>query len=57
VIDDRGRLVGLVSLNDIVREADRERSEGPRADVRTDSVAETLAAICALRKPQSALAA
>lgn len=45
VVDDNARLVGIVSLNDIAREAEAERRSGVR-EVPGAEVAETLAAIC-----------
>ena len=49
VVDAAGHLVGLISLNDIVREAERERAlKGPR-QVSDMEIAQTLAAVCASR--------
>jgi|SRR3990172_275342 len=49
VVDADGHLVGLISLNDIVREAARERAlKGPR-QVSDMEIAQTLAAVCAPR--------
>jgi CBS domain-containing protein len=45
VIDAQGHLVGIVSLNDIAREAARERTHKQRP-VDFDNVALTLAAVC-----------
>jgi CBS domain-containing protein len=45
VLDDNGRLVGIVSLNDIVREAESERRRGVK-EVSGQEVVETLAAVC-----------
>jgi CBS domain-containing protein len=44
VVDDAGQLVGVLSLSDLARQAERERGEG-RIDVRAADVGETLAAI------------
>jgi CBS-domain-containing membrane protein len=44
VVDENGKLVGIVSLADIAREAERERSS-PRKEVAAQDVGETLAAI------------
>jgi len=46
VLDRSERLVGILSLNDIAREAQREASLGKRAEVMEDAVAETLACVC-----------
>ncbi len=48
VVDDNGKLVGIVSLNDIVREAETERRSGAR-EVPGQEVVETLAAVCQSR--------
>lgn len=48
VMED-GRLAGILSLSDIAREADRERSEGQRRQIKAAEVAETLGEICAPR--------
>jgi len=45
VIDECGRVVGVLSLNDIACEAQRERAERRQAEISAASVAETLAAI------------
>ncbi len=45
VVDDDGRLVGIVSLNDIAREASRQR-EGRKRDVSERELGRTLAALC-----------
>jgi CBS-domain-containing membrane protein len=45
VVGVDGRLVGLLSMNDIAREAARERPHRPRA-VTSDDVAATLASVC-----------
>lgn len=49
VLDQEDHVVGMVSLNDIVREAQREASLGRRAEVTQQGVAETMAFICAPR--------
>jgi len=46
VLDRDEHLVGILSLNDVAREALREASKGKRAEVAEDAVAETLAAVC-----------
>ncbi len=47
VVDADGRLAGIISLNDIAREAGRERRQrGKKKAVTSDTVAGTLAAIC-----------
>jgi len=49
VVDQNDRLVGILSLDDIAREAQREAGSGRRAEVNAEGVAETLAAICESR--------
>ena len=46
VLDQNEQLVGILSLNDVAREAQREASSGKRAEVTEDAVAETLATVC-----------
>jgi CBS-domain-containing membrane protein len=46
VLDQQGRLAGIISLNDLAREAQREMSAGRRAEVTAQGVAETLASVC-----------
>ncbi len=46
VLDRQERLVGIISLNDLAREAQREISGGRRAEVTGQGVAETLASVC-----------
>ena len=46
VLDQHERLAGIISLNDIAREAQRETSAGRRAEVTEQAVTETLASIC-----------
>lgn len=58
VLDQNECLVGILSLNDIAREAQREAATGKRAEVTGESVAETLASVCQPRSPHEvALAA
>jgi len=58
VLDQNERLVGILSLNDIAREAQREAATGKRAEVTGESVSETLATICQPRSSREmALAA
>jgi CBS domain-containing protein len=45
VVDAGGRLVGLLSMNDIARESARERPQRHKA-VTSDDVAATLASVC-----------
>jgi CBS domain-containing protein len=51
VVDNRGRLVGMLSLNDLARSA----TKNPR-DVPTDEIARTLAAICQPRAQKASSA-
>ena len=44
VLDQNERLVGILSLNDIAREAQRQSSAGKRAEITESSVAQTVAA-------------
>ena len=46
VLDSDEHLVGILSLNDVAREARREQAGGPRLEVTVEDVAETLASIC-----------
>jgi CBS domain-containing protein len=46
VLDQNEHLVGILSLNDIVREAHREATMGKRAEVTGEGVTETFASIC-----------
>ena len=55
VTDTYGRLVGIVSLNDIGREADREFEAGEH-DVGIEGMAEAFAAVCAPRPRAGATA-
>ncbi len=45
VVDGQNQLVGILSLGDLAREAERER-EQRRPEVKVDEVAATLAAVC-----------
>jgi CBS domain-containing protein len=55
VVDEAGRIVGLVSLADIAGEASRELLVG-RKEVGADAVTTTLAAVCRPRKAVQAAA-
>jgi CBS domain-containing protein len=57
VLDQNEKLVGIISLNDIAREAQREASAGKRAEVTENAVAETLAALCQPRASHEVTAA
>ncbi len=47
VVDDDGRLVGIISLNDIAREGERERAAKlKRRQVKDSEIAQALGAIC-----------
>ena len=46
VLDQNECLVGILSLNDVAREAQREASTGRRVEVTGEGVSETLASIC-----------
>jgi CBS domain-containing protein len=50
VLDGQGQLVGIISLADIAREADRERPRGQK-EVQAGDVAVTLANVC--RPPEA----
>jgi CBS-domain-containing membrane protein len=50
VVDDRGCLVGILSINDIAIEASQERLLAKR-EVTAEEVGMTLAAICQHRTP------
>jgi len=58
VLDQNEHLVGILSLNDVAREAQREAAAGKRIEVTGEAVSETLASICQPRPPREvALAA
>jgi CBS domain-containing protein len=47
VVDENGRLKGMLSLNDIAREAEREKvTQAKKKAIRAQEVVEALAAIC-----------
>jgi CBS domain-containing protein len=46
VLDQKERLVGVLSLNDIAREAQRQAGAGRRAEVSIEGLSETIAAVC-----------
>jgi CBS domain-containing protein len=50
VVDAERHIVGLLSLNDIAREAARERGASGKPELGTEEVAETLGAICVPRE-------
>jgi len=50
VLDNEEHLVGIISLNDIAREAQREAAVGKRAEVTGEGVVETLASVCQPRQ-------
>jgi len=52
VLDKSGHLVGMLSLSDVAREAQREATAGRRAEVTEESVSETLATLCEPRIPR-----
>lgn len=54
VLDHDGRLIGMISLADLAREAERERVQ-PRKEITETDIGKTLAAIC--MQPRHALAA
>jgi CBS domain-containing protein len=56
VVDTFGKLVGIISLNDIAREAAREHRRG-EAEIAESEVGETLGAICQHRTREVQLAA
>ncbi len=53
VLDQNEVLVGMLSLNDVAREAEHELATGRRAEVTSEGVLQTLAAVC---KPRGARA-
>ncbi len=57
VLDDHRRLMGIITLNDIAREGDREREMQRPRQVGDMEVAHTLAAVCAPRHPIAIAAA
>jgi CBS domain-containing protein len=54
VLDDCRRLMGIVTLNDIAREAERERATRRTRQVADLEVAHTLASVCEPRHPIAA---
>jgi CBS domain-containing protein len=56
VLDPEGRLVGILSLDDIAGEAQREARRGGRPEVSAEGLAETLAAICRPRTKAETIA-
>lgn len=46
VVDQNERLIGIISLNDVAREAQREAATGKRGEVTGAEVSETLATVC-----------
>lgn len=56
VVDDQNRVTGILSLNDLALEAEREQGVQPRR-VTTHEIAATLAAICQRRRQQVTAAA
>jgi CBS domain-containing protein len=52
VLDERGALVGILSLNDVVVEAERQRERGSR-DLPAAEIASNLAAVSKPRKPHT----
>jgi CBS domain-containing protein len=55
VVDADGHLVGILSLDDIAREAAHERKGKGRAEITTEEVCDTLAAICGDSRPGAAI--
>lgn len=56
VTDGAGRLIGLISINDIAREAEREFQAGA-SEVKIEGLAEALSAVCTPRGQVPASAA
>jgi CBS domain-containing protein len=57
VLDQNEHLVGILSLNDVAREAQREAPAGQRAEVSSAGVSETLASVCQPRMSHEMAAA
>ncbi len=57
VLDQHERLAGIISLNDLAREAQREASAARRVEVTGQGVAETLASVCQPRTSRELAAA
>lgn len=57
VLDQNEHLVGILSLNDVAREAQREALGGKRAEVTGEGVCETLASVCRPRASREIVAA
>ena len=52
VLDDKGLLKGIVSINDPAREAEREMTMKAAPEITLAEVAQTLAAVCEHQRPQ-----
>jgi CBS domain-containing protein len=46
VVDSSGKVVGMLSLADIAREADRERNQQTSQEITAEEIAATLANVC-----------
>ena len=57
VVDESGVLVGILSMNDIACEAERERRQKGKRQITSDEVAMTLGAVCGHRAPRELVAA
>ena len=55
VVDSNQGILGMVSLADLAREANRKRKSKEAAPITEQEVSETLAAICASRSPSLAI--
>jgi predicted transcriptional regulator len=55
VLDAQGKLAGILSLNDLAREARKQAKSGGR-DIKSVDVADTLGVICEHRQPVAAVA-
>jgi len=55
VVDGEGDLVGMLSVNDILREAARGRARRAKRDITGEDIVQMLGAICAPRSPSAPL--
>ena len=47
VVDDKGRIIGILSLNDIATRGHKQKHVGGRGELGSEAIASTLSAICA----------
>ena len=57
VVDENGCLAGILSLNDIVCESERQRQQTGKRQITANEIAATLAAVCSHRSPRDMVVA